>query len=535
MTNKATEQDKEATSVDNNEAAMTATTKNPEDTKNVSTQDNSNASSADVTGDTTETVTEATEATDPTPEIVKTEPVETTAVDDSAIVPGSLSRALKQCRDEADISLAGAAEEMRLPPSVVKALEEENFADLPDPPYVRGYLRSYARLNDSDPNDLINRYETLRGADPQDIASFTPVTPRYQAKNKKTLSPTTVKLAGFSLIILLLVVLSMIPVVSQWASDTWQSFSEPQNQRLATTAAQQTANERRAETNTETSAAPEQSTQQTETPDDTTDTAKSNTSTTTAASKSDTATPDDSEQLALNPQSVGTSDTASNTAANNTPAPSESTGNDDATAEVTTQDNTPAQTDTASNTAANNTTSEGTDGTQPSKQTADTSEAASPVGNSDSSTADQNTATTAATTEDTADTTNTADETAAAEAARQQAQEDAEKAAAKAEADRRAAQQAALAQQGDQFQQPIDGNVLIHLVFTQSVWMSIKDGRGKTIFSALSSAGTRKELKASTPLQFKVGNAPGVQIYLNGQLIDQKPYTRGSVATFRAN
>ncbi|MEZ5479769.1 MAG: DUF4115 domain-containing protein [Thiolinea sp.] len=65
--------------------------------------------------------------------------------------------------------------------------------------------------------------------------------------------------------------------------------------------------------------------------------------------------------------------------------------------------------------------------------------------------------------------------------------------------------------------------------------MSIKDGQGKTIYSALSAPGSRKELRAHTPLVFKVGNASGVRIYLNGQLVDQGPYTRGNVANFSVN
>ena len=65
--------------------------------------------------------------------------------------------------------------------------------------------------------------------------------------------------------------------------------------------------------------------------------------------------------------------------------------------------------------------------------------------------------------------------------------------------------------------------------------MSIKNDKGQTIFSALSTAGTRKELKARTPLKFKIGNAAGVQVYLNGQLIDQRSYTRANVATFEVN
>lgn len=521
MTNRTTEQDMEAESVDKNDATLI---KSPDNSEEMTTEAISNNDTQNIINEVNETpegihsdvdlpdeaVKETEEAVPDEPALVEEEP------DYSIIAPGSLSRALKKCREEADFSVEDAAQEMRLPLTVVKALESENFAELPDPPYVRGYLRSYARLNESDATNLINHYETLRGADPKDIASFTPVTPRYQPNSKKAVSPTTIKLAGFSMIVMLLVVLSMIPAVSQWASDTWQSFSEPQNQKLAATAKQSTEAETTDNTEQDNGA------QETE--------GTGNTDST--ASSSDTATPDNSEQLALNQEAADTAtqDQNTDTATDNT--------------ETTEQDKTPEQ---AADAPAGDTeqAAEETGTTEPASESAATD-------NTQDMAADQNTdktdpTATAATTSDTdtsAATDTNADtaqavataEAEAAAAKQQQEQADAEKAAAeKAEADKLAAQQAEAAKQEDKFQQPIDGSVLIRLVFSQDVWMSIKDGRGKTIFGALNAAGTRKELKATTPLQFKVGNAPGVQIYLNGQLIDQKPYTRGSVSTFRAN
>jgi hypothetical protein len=80
---------------------------------------------------------------------------------------------------------------------------------------------------------------------------------------------------------------------------------------------------------------------------------------------------------------------------------------------------------------------------------------------------------------------------------------------------------------------PIEGDVNVKLEFTQDVWMQVKDETKKTLFESTNTAGTTKEFKATTPLNFKVGNAPGVKVYLNGQLYDQTPYTKGSVARFK--
>jgi len=71
--------------------------------------------------------------------------------------------------------------------------------------------------------------------------------------------------------------------------------------------------------------------------------------------------------------------------------------------------------------------------------------------------------------------------------------------------------------------------------FTQEVWMQVKDGSNKAIFESLNSPNTWKQFKTRTPLSFKIGNAPGVKLYLNGQAYDHAQYTRGSVARFTVN
>ncbi|MEZ5535765.1 MAG: DUF4115 domain-containing protein [Thiolinea sp.] len=469
------------------------------------------------------------------------------AEDDSVILPGALSKALQKCRQQAGLTLEQAAEEMHLPLSMIRALESENFADLPEPPYVRGYLRSYARLSEGDPNYLINRYEVLRGADPNDITSYTPSVPRYTPSGKKSVSPTTIKLTGFSMIVLLLVVLSMIPAVSQWATDTWKAFSEPQNQRVAANSADSNSTSATDETSAKTADDAETTNTESASQSASGDTGS-------ASSSNDTATPaTNSEQLTLNEQSKplqNVPDKAENGGNNNNDTSSPANpDNNTGTADEKTK--TPPEQDSDSTDTANQ-----NDSKTPVSQTASSSD--SSVGNdsNDTNNADDKQDSTQAIAEN-----QSTDTIADAKEANKEANAEAEQTATTptgttepaatteqqtAQADQASqvpqatdnqAEQTAQnqAQKADQFQQPIDGNVMIRLVFSQEVWMSIIDGRGKTIFSSLNSAGTVKELKASTPLQFKVGNAQGVQVYLNGQLVDQRPYTRGNVANFRAN
>lgn len=479
------------------------------------------------------------------------EMTEQTLIDDSIVSPGSLTRGLAKCREEADMDIKQAASEMRLPLGVLKALEAEQFDNLPEPPYIRGYLRSYARLNESDPNELIRRYEILRGADPNDVPAFAPATAMNKAKkNKPAVSPSTVKLAGLALMVLVLGVLSMIPAVSQWATDTWRSFSEPAaEQQLAanTNGVTQNALSNSAGTatgsNTGNSSASSNNASASGN--------NGNTQTTNGASSSnDTAAAGNSEQLAPNNQdtdqkSGDTDGSASNgdNAQDNSSAANADTGRaGEAGADS-------AQSDDSSSNAS-----------------ADAGDSTGDTGDSDSSDA--------STSEDEPESTEAiaaklaeeerakklAEEEAArkaaeeearklaeAEAAKKAAEEEAQRLAEEEAAKKAAAEEArklaaaeaakkkAEQEKRDNFKQPVEGNVHIRLVFSANVWMSIKDKKGKNIFAALSGPGTRRDLKARTPLNFRVGNAPGVKIYLNGQLVDQRPYTKGSVSQFSVN
>ena len=69
--------------------------------------------------------------------------------------------------------------------------------------------------------------------------------------------------------------------------------------------------------------------------------------------------------------------------------------------------------------------------------------------------------------------------------------------------------------------------------FSDEVWVQVKGADKKTVFESLNTNGTTKEFKATPPLSFKIGNAPGAKIYINGQLYDSTPYTKGSVARFK--
>jgi cytoskeleton protein RodZ len=62
---------------------------------------------------------------------------------------------LKAARETAGLSLDQAAQQLKLAPRQVRALEDEDFAHLPGRTFARGFLRNYARLLNLDADDLL--------------------------------------------------------------------------------------------------------------------------------------------------------------------------------------------------------------------------------------------------------------------------------------------------------------------------------------------------------------------------------------------
>ena len=67
--------------------------------------------------------------------------------------PGSR---LKSAREAAGLSLDQVAQQLKLAPRQVRALEDEDFAQLPGRTFVRGFVRNYARLMNLDGDDLLS-------------------------------------------------------------------------------------------------------------------------------------------------------------------------------------------------------------------------------------------------------------------------------------------------------------------------------------------------------------------------------------------
>lgn len=87
--------------------------------------------------------------------------------------PGAM---LQEARKQAKLSLEHVATELRMTPQKVQAIEEDDFARLPTQTFVRGYLRSYAKLVKLDPDEVLTAYrEALTSSGVQDDSEESPL------------------------------------------------------------------------------------------------------------------------------------------------------------------------------------------------------------------------------------------------------------------------------------------------------------------------------------------------------------------------
>jgi cytoskeleton protein RodZ len=76
----------------------------------------------------------------------------TPAAANASVTAGALLRA---AREQAGLSIDAVAQQLKLAPRQVKALEDDDFALLPGRTFVRGFARNYARLAKLDPDVVL--------------------------------------------------------------------------------------------------------------------------------------------------------------------------------------------------------------------------------------------------------------------------------------------------------------------------------------------------------------------------------------------
>lgn len=72
----------------------------------------------------------------------------------------------------------------------------------------------------------------------------------------------------------------------------------------------------------------------------------------------------------------------------------------------------------------------------------------------------------------------------------------------------------------------------LHFHFTGDSWVEVRDASGKILLQRLNAAGTEAQVSGRPPLQVIVGNAPEVEMTLDGKPYDLDPHTQVAVARF---
>ena len=79
---------------------------------------------------------------------------------------------LRAAREAAGMSVHEISTHMRLDSRIVRALESDDYEQLPAPTFIRGYLRGYARLLDLPPEPIVQAFEQREFAPPSLIADI---------------------------------------------------------------------------------------------------------------------------------------------------------------------------------------------------------------------------------------------------------------------------------------------------------------------------------------------------------------------------
>ena len=113
---------------------------------------------------------------------------------------GSFGRALAAAREARGLSRPDVAAQLRLHTRQIEAIETEDLASLPEAPFVRGYLRNYARLVDLPAEPLLSLLNAkLKPTDPLHAGPAAAVSPIQSTPRE----PISSRLVIFGVVLLL--------------------------------------------------------------------------------------------------------------------------------------------------------------------------------------------------------------------------------------------------------------------------------------------------------------------------------------------
>lgn len=130
------------------------------------------------------------------------------------IIGESPGASLKQLRQEQELSIQEVSTQLYLEPKIIEALEADNFEQLPAATYVRGYLRSYAKLLKVSADAILDMYQDDYAPEPPEII------PEVKLKTQQTSSRDKPMVAFSYLIVFVLILLLFAWWQSNFVLDT---------------------------------------------------------------------------------------------------------------------------------------------------------------------------------------------------------------------------------------------------------------------------------------------------------------------------
>jgi cytoskeleton protein RodZ len=81
----------------------------------------------------------------------------------------SVGDQLRSCREKMNITLTEISSQLHLDSRVIRAIEDDDYSALPDPMYVRGYIRGYCKLLGQNPDEFLELFKKNVNRDDPEI------------------------------------------------------------------------------------------------------------------------------------------------------------------------------------------------------------------------------------------------------------------------------------------------------------------------------------------------------------------------------
>ena len=117
------------------------------------------------------------------------------------ISPGRL---IANAREALSIGPADLAARLRLDTKIVKALERDDFDALPEPTFVKGYIRSIAKELEIDADTVLSAYAAATSVEPPSLADFSSRAPDQIGINSGVVKAVTYGLVGILVVLIAL-------------------------------------------------------------------------------------------------------------------------------------------------------------------------------------------------------------------------------------------------------------------------------------------------------------------------------------------